>query len=249
MLCPETRKILYTSEYPASATPQWLEAMRHLENCPECKSFLKGEKTFGTLLQKAVTKQRIPKEVKERLLKPPRTHEIARRKSIQRIVMAVSALFLLVLSFFFIYHESPPSIISQIVDDHLQFKGFSGIQVQSSAPDVIKTWYKGEVSFPVHLPRLTAQLKGARCCFFNHVKEALVYYEYKKSQVSLFILHKLPEGSIKAQKTYQINGKQVQLLDIQGHTVVYWKNKGLNYFLVSELDHDEILQLTRTSHI
>ncbi|GMT48783.1 MAG: hypothetical protein IEMM0008_0322 [bacterium] len=249
MLCLETRKTLYTSEYPASATPQWLEAMKHVEDCSECKSFLEGEKTFGTLLQKAVIKQRVPKELKERLLKPPKPYEITRRKSIQQIAIGVSALFLVILSFFFIYHKSPPDIISQIVDDHLQFKGFSGIQVQSSAPGIIKAWYKGEVDFPVHLPGLTAQLRGARCCFFNHVKEALVYYEYKKSQVSLFILHKMPEGEIKAQKTYQINGKQVQLLDIQGHTVVYWQNRGLNYFLISELSHDEILQLTRTSHI
>ncbi len=249
MLCLETRKTLYTSEYPASATPKWLEAMKHVEDCHECKSFLEGEKTFETLLQKAIKKEGIPKKLKARLLKPPKTHGVTRRKSIQWIAVGVSASFLVILSFFFIYQKNPTPIISQIVDDHLQFKGFSGIQVQSSVPKVIKTWYKGEVSFPVHLPGLTAQLRGARCCFFNHVKEALVYYEYKKSQVSLFILHKMPEGSIKAQKTYQINGKQIKLLDIQGHTVVYWKNKGLNYFLISDLGHDEILQLTRTSQI
>ncbi|HEO66389.1 MAG TPA: hypothetical protein ENI73_11055, partial [Spirochaetes bacterium] len=74
MLCLETRKTLYTSEYPASATPKWLEAMRHVEDCPECKSFLEGEKSFGTLLQKAVRKHGVPKELKERLLKPPKTH-------------------------------------------------------------------------------------------------------------------------------------------------------------------------------
>ncbi len=62
MNCNNARKTTYLSEYPEVVDQDVLEAKRHIKECRECRKFIEGEKSFGSLLRNTVKKETAPAE-------------------------------------------------------------------------------------------------------------------------------------------------------------------------------------------
>jgi len=241
--CRDSRKKLYLSKSAEVVSENLAEASRHVQECRECGEFIRGERHFSSLLKGAFRKDEIPQELKERVLGETKEEKITRKRIFQGTVIAASILILLTLSVTlgrFIFNGQNPAIVSDIVDDHIQFFQPSDMQVQSSIPEEIRPWFTGKVDFPLHIPHLAAKLKGGRLCFLGKKRVALLFYEHQGSPVSLFVTRDLDIQRLKTEKKVMLKGKGVYPFEERGYHLLVWEEEGLNYILVSELSINEL---------
>lgn len=245
MKCRDSRKRLYLSKSSEVVSEDLIEASRHVQKCQECREFIKGERHFSSLLKETFRKDETPPELEERILGETKVGK-SMRKIFHRTTVAASILILLTLGVIldhFIFPRHNASIISDIVDEHIQFLHPSNMQTQSSIPEEIRAWFTGKIDFYLHIPDLAARLKGGRLCFLKKKRVALLFYEHQDSPVSLFITHDIDMQRLKTGKEVMLKGKSVYLSEDRGYHLLAWKEGGINYVLVSELSMNEIQRL------
>lgn len=241
MRCNEARKITYLSEYPEAVSHKVMEAKRHLKECPECRRFFEQEKAFSALLRQKLTKEPVPSELRERLLR-----HVSERKTYSRIIYKLISIAVVLMLFAagYIYklHSDTESFVMDIINDHINFLPYSGIQISSSDFLTIQKWFNGKVDFSVVLPELKAEIKGARLCFLKGKRLGLVFYEHRGSQISLFITTGLNPERLWA-KEVMIHGKRMKIIEKNGFNLLLWQEKGITYALVSDLDTEELKKI------
>lgn len=242
MKCKNARKIVYISEYPEVISQGLLEAERHMKECQGCKEFIKGEKNFSLMLRNAIKKDAVPGELINRIFSKERQQKRYLKPLYKWLAIAASILLIVVVSYIFSIHTEEPEIIGQIVNDHIQFLPSTSRQIISSNPDEIMAWFKGKVDFSVNIPDLSAQLRGGRLCLLERKRLALLFYEYNGSPISLFITNEISMQKIKAGSGVMLKNRKVYSAD-RGYNVLLWQERGLTYFLVSELSIEEIKKL------
>lgn len=242
MKCSNARKITYLSEYPEVITSEMVEAKRHVNECPECRTFFEQERAFPSLLREKVTKAEAPLELRQRLLKPVparKTHS----SLIRKIISIAAILMLFAGGYIFKLHSDTESLVKKIVNDHIDFLSYSGIQISSSYPDEIKTWFNGRVDFGAVLPELSATLKGARLCLLDEKRLALVFYEHGGSQLSLFMTTELNPERLLSDEEVILKGKKVHIVEQKGYNLLLWQDRGVTYALVSDLSIEELKKI------
>lgn len=242
MECQDSRKRLYLSKSSEVVSEDLTEASRHVRECQECREFIEGERRFSSLLKGAFRKDETPPELKERILGQTNGGK-GMRKVFQRTTIAASILTLLTLGVMlghFIFTGNNASIISDIVDEHIQFLHPSNMQIQSSIPEEVRAWFSGKIDFNFSIPDLAARLKGGRLCFLKKKRVALLFYEHQDSQISLFISHNMDIKRLKQGKEVMLEGKRAYLSEDRGYRLLAWEEGGVNYVLVSELGINEI---------
>lgn len=243
--CQDARKRLYLSKSTEIVYVDLKEASSHVRECHECGEFFDGERRFSSMLREAFRKDQTPQELKESVLGELKKVNKSQRKIFRVVAIAASFLIILILGFtldHFFYRQNP-SIISDVVDDHIQFMRPSDMHIQSSDDKEIRAWFRGKVDFPLYIPHLAAKLTGGRLCFLHQKRLVLLFYEHKGSRLSLFITSEFNSQALKKGKEVIINGKRVYLSEDRGYHVVVWQEEGLNHVLVSELKLKEIEKL------
>jgi len=242
MKCQNARKIIYLSEYPKVVTQEMVEAKRHVNECPECRSFFEQERKFTSLLRENVTKDKVPAELRQRLLKPVssrRTHS----KLLYKIISIAAILMLFIGGYIFKLHRDTASLVEKIVNDHIGFQSYSSIQISSSEPDEIKKWFSGRVEFGVVIPKLSAILKGARLCLLDEKRLALVFYEHDGSQLSLFMTTELNPERLLSGEEVILRGKKIHIVEHKGYNLLLWQERGVTHVLVSELSIEKLKRI------
>lgn len=232
-------KISFTQS-PEALGPDSIEVNRHLATCDACRDFIAQEKLFASLLKDKFKKETIPGELLERISKKNKARKFPYRKVYYAIAVAASVLLIAILGHKLIKKDT---LISDIVDDHIQFHQMSDIQIESSSPDEIKRWFMGKVDFPVNVAQISARLRGGRLCFLDKQRLALLFYEYKGSQISLFMTRNMDMKRLRTGKEVTVNGKKLNVVEDRGYNLFLWDDKGVISILVSELGIDEIKQI------
>lgn len=238
MKCKDARKRTYVSEYPEVVHKELLEARKHIKECPQCRDFFEGEMAFGSLLRNIVKKNEVPPELINRIL------TMRCRKAVKGVYLRVAAvaslLFLVIAGSLLIPHGDSAPVIKQIVNDHMQFLPSSDIQISASASEQVETWFRGKVDFPVRIPQIAARLRGGRLCFLDGKRFALVFYEHADAQISLFITEGMAFEKINIGSEEIVKGRKVRFVEDRGYNLLLWKERGLSYALISDLDASEI---------
>ncbi|HBR21142.1 MAG TPA: hypothetical protein DD713_01015 [Nitrospiraceae bacterium] len=242
MKCNDSRKINYLSEYPQIVTGDLLEAKRHVNECRECKEFLEQEKAFASLLRQTGIKDKAPAELRQRILMATPARN-TRSKLMYKLLSIAAILILFSGGYILKMHSDTKSLIGKIVEDHISFLSYSGIQVRSSNPDDVKRWFDGRVDFGVNIPELAARLKGGRLCLLDKKRLALVFYEHRGSQISLFMTGELNPERLLSGKEVEVKGRKVRIVEQKGYNLLLWQDRGLTYALVSDLSLDELKKI------
>jgi len=241
MKCKDSRRINYSAEYPHVVTGDMLEAKRHINECTECREFFEAEKSFGSLLRQKIVKDKAPDELRQQIFKTSARN--IRAKLLYRLLSAAAILILFAGGYILKMHSDTNSLIGKIVNDHINFLSYSGIQVTSSNPDEVKRWFGGRVDFGVNVPALSARLKGARLCLLDKKRLALLFYEHNGSQISLFMTGELNPERLLSGKEVEVRGKKVRVVEQKGYNLLLWRDRGLTYALVSDLSLDELKKI------
>lgn len=243
MNCNNARKTTYISEYPEVVSEYIIEAKRHIKECRECREFIDGEKSFGSLLRNAVKKEPVPEELKERILNAGKTKKTSFKQTYRMLAAAILILILTIGGYMYSIHIKSDSILEKILNDHIKFLPVPQAHITSSNPDEVAEWFRGKVNFPVMPPSISAAIKGGRLCLLGKKHFALLFYEYNGSPVSVFITDGNIPGDLKTKKEVMLKDNKAYALYKSGYTILLWEDRGLMYSLVSELDVEHIQKI------
>jgi anti-sigma factor RsiW len=120
-------------------------------------------------------------------------------------------------------------------------RGAFPLDVASSQPQVVSDWLRPRVPFHLKLPNYPADgrkryaLLGARLMQFRGEDVAFLAYEMDRKPISLMISSSpriQPSGS----ESYQSGGLNFYFSSEQGLRIMTWKDRGLTYAQVSDLN-------------
>lgn len=243
MNCNNARKTIYLSEYPEVVDQNILEAKRHIKKCRECREFVEGEKSFGSLLRSAVKKEPVPDELREKILNAGKTQKMRIKSTYRMLAVAASILILTIAGYMYSTHTKSDSILEKIVNDHIKFLPVPQTHIKSSDPREVTEWFRGKVNFSVIPPSISAVIKGGRLCLLDKKHFALLFYEYNGSPVSVFVTDGNIPDDLKTKKEVMLKDNKAYVLHRSGYTILLWEDKGLMYSLVSELDAEQIQKI------
>lgn len=242
MDCKRARQKIYISEYPELVEQELIEAKRHAKECRECAEFLEAEAAFGSLLRNTLDKEPVPDSLKT-LLYPPKKRRLNISNAYKLPAIAAAVLLIATVIIYFSGANTGSSdILDKILNDHVKFLPARQAHVDSPDPDEITAWFRGRVNFPVLPPVISAKLLGGRLCVLRKKHFALLFYEYGKSPVSVFITDGNIPINLKTKKEVMLKDKRAYVMDKRGYTILFWEDKGLMYSLVSEMDTGQIVK-------
>jgi anti-sigma factor RsiW len=120
-------------------------------------------------------------------------------------------------------------------------RGAFPLDVASSQPQVVSDWLEPRVPFHLTLPNYPEggpkryTLAGARLMQYRGEDVAYLAYEMDRKPISLLISSSsrvMPSGG----ETYQSGGLTFYFASEQGLRIITWRDRGLTYAQVSDLD-------------
>jgi hypothetical protein len=243
MNCNNARKTTYLSEYPEVVDRDVLEAKRHIKECRECREFIEGEKSFGSLLRSSIKKEPVADELRKTILSAGENKKRRIKPSYRMLAVAASVLILTLAGYMYSTHTKSDSILEKIVNDHVKFLPVPQTHIKSGDPLEVTEWFRGKVNFPVMPPSISAVIKGGRLCLLDKKHFALIFYEHNGSPVSVFITDGNVPDDLKTKKEVMLKDNKAYVLYRSGYTILLWEDKGLMYSLVSEMDTEQIVKI------
>ncbi len=121
------------------------------------------------------------------------------------------------------------------------------MEVSDASIPQVRSWFEGKLGFaPNRIPQLgTAERASARLSNLKEREAAYVLFGGPdRRRVSLFVFD-APDLQIAGER--RVADRDVLIANQQGYNVAIWKDRGVAYSLVSELEERDILELIATS--
>ena len=222
----------------------------HLSECEPCAAVFSRERSFLKTVREGGQLYVAPPELRakvQQILRP-------RRRSQFTWMVAAAAVLVVLLLPVIVWRilkqgnqpEKGPagSFALMAADTHLRHvRGQLPLEVESMSPQAISSWFVNKVNFSVKLPNYQESsgqeklyvLEGARLVNFQNDYAAYVAYQMKERPISLVITSASaiePTGG----EVIAARGLVFHYNAIDGLKVLTWKDRGLTYALVSDLE-------------
>ncbi len=129
-------------------------------------------------------------------------------------------------------------LVDELVSSHVRARLTGHLtDVTSTDQHTVKPWFGGKLDFSPPVQDLAAEgfaLTGARMDYIDHRSVAVMVYAHRLHTLDLFVR---PSGSVAWHGTV----KQ-QSLSQQGYQIVSWSHKGMEFWAISDVNHDELEQ-------
>jgi anti-sigma factor RsiW len=214
---------------------QSLEIETHLETCQDCARIVQNQRTLGTALRAGSFYYHPPRHLQQRV----RT-SLRRPRRINWPILAVAA-SLLVAGIFFAFRPAPPSLVAQLIaqevlDSHLRslLPGHLA-DVQSSDRHTVKPWFAGKLDFSPPVADFAAAgfpLTGGRIDSVNGRTVAVLVYQRGRHIINAYVWPS--PGS---------PNSQINRASLQGYNILHWTHAGLQWWLASDLNSQELEDL------
>jgi anti-sigma factor RsiW len=227
----------------------------HMQSCASCKTFVEKELAFLDAIRGARPLHASSPELKARIagVLTGSGHLIPRRLRLKWILPIAAAMLVLVIPVVIwrSIHQSnrsgnggPSAFALMAVESHLRhLRGQLPLEMNSSNPQEISTWFANKVNFNVKLPSYQESsgqdkvytLEGARLVGYQNDYAAYVAYRMKERPISLVITSDSvarPSGG----EQIASRGLKFHYNSIDGFKVITWSDRGLTYALVSDLE-------------
>jgi anti-sigma factor RsiW len=230
-----------------AATRERVEA--HLKGCADCARLADEERRLDERLERELPQYAAPLALKRRLrarlpMAAPAPPRRARRWVAATSIAAAAALALLV-GVKQPWNPGGAPAVREAVADHLRVVSREHpVDIESGGPHQVKPWFTGRIDFA--LPSVFGgdgdfALQGGSVGYFFDRKAAVLVYKRRLHTISLFVFP--AEGLTLPRPNRSMDRERVALASERGFNVVSWREGGLGYALVSDLNADELLQL------
>lgn len=227
----------------------------HVQSCAVCTAFVEKELAFLNAIRGSGPLHTAPAELKSKVAGVVGgSKRLARRSSRLRWIVPIAAVLLVLVAPLVIWrvmrqsnrpgNGGPSPFALRAVESHLRhMRGQLPLEVESSNPQEISTWFANKVNFNVKLPSYQESsgqekvytLEGARLVSYQNDYAAYVAYRMKERPISLVITSDSvarPSGG----EQIASRGLKFHYNSIDGFKVITWSDRGLTYALVSDLD-------------
>jgi anti-sigma factor RsiW len=129
-------------------------------------------------------------------------------------------------------------IASAVLDGHIRsLQAEHLIDVHSSDRHTVKPWFQGKLDFSPPVPDLSElgwTLIGGRLDYVDGRPVAVIVYQRRMHNINVFVWpnHGSPDSAIQQE-------------DAQGYQIFHWNGAEMTYWLVSDLNNAELLDLAR----
>jgi anti-sigma factor RsiW len=129
-------------------------------------------------------------------------------------------------------------IASAVLTGHIRsLQGDHLVDVPSSDRHTVKPWFQGKLDFSPPVPDLSEMnwpLIGGRLDYVDGRPVAALIYRRRMHNINVFVWpnHSSADSTIKEE-------------DAQGYQILHWNGAEMTYWVVSDLNREELLDLAR----
>lgn len=128
-------------------------------------------------------------------------------------------------------------IAAEVISDHVRSLMVDHLtDVVSSDQHTVKPWFSGKLDFSPPVENFVPQgyaLVGGRLDYLGNRTVAALVYRHRQHYINLFVW---PADAGSATKPEELSR--------QGYQVMHWTQSGMHYWVVSELNQDELRQFS-----
>ncbi|HEY4185223.1 MAG TPA: zf-HC2 domain-containing protein [Polyangia bacterium] len=222
---------------------------RHLSGCERCRGAARFAARMKAAVRGHLPRRQVPSALEQRLRgalgaqpeAPPRWPWL----TWPRVVPALAAVGVMVAI------VGTVRTRNSIVMEQARRTYQAELPLDVAGPDCssVTSWFRGRVDFPVHPPRLPAQItcQGGRLVNVeDHPAAYLVYQDPKGHRVSVLVFD--PESSpIEGPYHRLVNGREVFYRRGPGISTAAFHDQGLGYVMTADVDEDSLTGLLQAS--
>lgn len=214
------------------------EAERHLQSCADCRGTEKAIRQLRNALTSEATAYRAPAHLRRNVRAALRREAKSTQQPFSPWLMfasgaALAAVLVAGVLFQTIRTARTNTIVDQIVANHVRsLLAAHLVDVTSSDQHTVKPWFDGKTDFAPVVRDLSANgfpLVGGRLDYLDGKTVSALVYQRNKHPINLFITP--------AQTTRK---SSPSVTTRRGYNVLSWENNGMNYWVVSDLNADEL---------
>ncbi len=254
MTCNEVPRVIdayLDGELSVAAT---LQAHEHFALYENCRRILESEAALHGLLVQAARAEPVPAELRSQVLRSlptvgARTHPA--RRLIARFGLVSGFVGLAVVGWLaterLALHPMTP-LAAELASKHLLYgEGRGGaLELVTSEPTKMGTWFQGRLGFPVHLPSVAKRperLVGGRISSVADSPAAYVLYDRSGQSISLFVTRRVPFAR-RGWTERHVDGAEVYFASLRGVALIWWEEKRADriYAAVSAGDENALVE-------
>jgi anti-sigma factor RsiW len=214
------------------------EVEAHVASCPRCAAALTAYREMSRAVATADLRYTAPPALRRRIeASLPQTRQPSRRGVLRGFAMgsAVSALAATGLVAIVLRQDDQQRILSEVVSAHLRSLQAGHLtDVLSTDQHTVKPWFNGKLDVAPPVIDLTAQgftLVGGRLDYIDARAIGAVVYRRRQHVINLFVA-----------QTASPEHRPPRTETMQGFNCRRWSNRGLNFWAVSDLGADELVE-------
>ena len=252
MDCKRTLALLPAHVDQELGLPEVKELDRHLQTCPACHSAFVSQTTLRAAIKQRATYFQAPIDLESRIraalpketdAQPGRAKQGSRSWGAWNW-MNVGPVFASLVALIWsagLYLATPSPhqrLAEEVVASHVRSMMVNHIaDVASSDQHTVKPWFNGKLDFSPIVNDLSTQgfpLVGGRLDYLDHRSVAALVYRHRLHLINVYIWPAANERQT-----------AIQTVSIQGYHLAHWSEEGMRYWLISDLDPQDLMALAR----
>jgi anti-sigma factor RsiW len=255
MTCREIEGFLEAYADGEFEGPEQAEIESHLAGCDDCRDGVEAHKAFKRCLRGAASgcsgsnhsaPDRLRASIAGALDQQVKQRQRARLKPVLAwgVLTAAAAAGTVLWIRAGLVRERASSYVSAAIANHQRALP---LDVQDEQLAKIQSFFQGKVDFPPSriLNLRNAGLVGGRISSLsNHQAAYVVWQKGGQRRISLFVFD-APELTVPRNR--RVKDRDLLIANQHGYNAVLWKDQGIAYSLVSDLDEQDIIDLVAAS--
>ena len=246
MRCEETRDFIHGYLDGELDLVKSMEVEKHLQECDDCARAYQAIRNLRPVIGSSALRFEPPDAFEGRLRtvlrhenQPPRkSFEIHWRWLVAVVSFAVVIGFIWMVAPSFTRRSEGDLLAQEIVSSHVRSLMADHLtDVPSSDQHTVKPWFDGKLDFSPPVKDLSEQgfsLHGGRLDYINHRAVAALVYQRRQHSINVFIWPSTEPAAMTESASAN-----------HGYNVIRWSNGGMAYWVVSDLNLDELRQFVQ----
>jgi anti-sigma factor RsiW len=238
MTCEEAEILLHALMDGELDAGHAREVEEHIAGCPACAAQLAAYREMSQAIATAKMKYTAPLALRRRIEAAlPQTRAPSRRAVLRGFAFgsAVSAIAATGLVAIVLREDELQRVQSEIVSAHLRSLQAGHLtDVISTDQHTVKPWFNGKLDVSPPVIDLSAQgftLIGGRLDYVDARAIGAVVYKRRAHVINLFVA-----------QTSNTERRAAKIETLQGFNIRCWRDRGLNFWAVSDLGADELAE-------